>query len=91
MKHIILGILAAGLLVGCDKKDDSATGAIDANKNATKDSLNAQKDAVDQSAKDAKATVEANKDAAKAQLDADKKKADAAAEAAKAQLPVTNK
>ena len=64
---------------------------MEANKNATKDSLNAQKDAADQSAKDAKTTIEANKDAAKAQLDADKKKADAAAEAAKAQLPVTNK
>ena len=71
MKHIVLAVLAAACLVGCNKETDS-TGA-------AKENINQQKDAVDATTKDAKKQMDANADAAKAQLDADKKKVEAAA------------
>jgi len=50
MKQIILGILAAFVLVGCDKQK----AAIDDNKEATKTAIDNQKKAVDVAAVDAK-------------------------------------
>jgi hypothetical protein len=100
MKRTQLAILAlaAGLIVGCDKKEAT----VDQNKEATKNAIDNRKDAVDATAKDAKqqadvdatlkkAKIEATKDATQAQLDADKKKAEAEAAAAKAKIDAEKK
>jgi len=76
MKHIVLAVLAATCLVGCNQNADNT----DASKAENK-SIDQQKDSVDANTKDAKKQMDANADAAKAQLDADKKKVDAAATA----------
>ena len=83
MKHIVLAVLAAACLVGCNKEGENSDAA-----KAQKNAIDQQKDSVDAATKDAKKNMEANADAAKAQLDADKKKVDAAATAASS---VTNK
>ena len=83
MKHIVLAVLAAACLVGCNKEGENSDAA-----KAQKDAINQQKDSVDAATKDAKKNMDANADAAKAQLDADKKKVDAAATSASS---VTNK
>ena len=98
MKHITLGILAACVLMGCDKEKS----AIDNNAAASKIVINKQKDAVDAAANadkkqvdaDAalkKAKIQAKEAAAQAQLDADKTKADAKAALEKAKVDAEKK
>ncbi len=100
MKKILLVpvVLAAFVLVGCDKEK----AAIDKNNATAQDAINNRKDTVDAAAKDAtkqadidaqieKARIEANKVKTQAQLDADKKKADAQAELDKAKADAEKK
>jgi hypothetical protein len=93
MKNILITVLAAVALVGCNNPERDA---IEQSKDATQDSLNAQKKAVDDSADAArnqvdsnnkadKARIDAQEKATKAQIEADKTKVDAAADAAKKQ------
>ena len=98
MKYLIPAVLAAFVLVGCDKQKS----AIDNNADATKNAIDNRKDAVDAAAKEAtkqadvdatidKAKIEAKKVAKQAQLDADKQKADALAALEKAKLDAEKK
>jgi len=93
MKYLIPVVLAAFVLVGCDKQKS----AIDDHNKAAKTAIDNQKVVVDGAAKDAmkqaqvdaeieKAKIQAKKVADQAQLDADKVKADAQAELEKAKV-----
>ena len=90
MKKTLAVIFTAMALVGCDDRN----AIIENDREASKDALNAQKEAVDHAtdtakkqaevdAKVAKERLEAQQQADKAQIEADKKKVDANAEAAK--------
>jgi hypothetical protein len=80
MKKLIPIVIAAFVLVSCDKQ-----------KTAIDDSNEATKKQADVDAAVEKAKIEANKVAAQAQLDADKKKADAQAAFEKAKLDAEKK
>lgn len=82
MKQIVIAIIAAVALVGCNQEKAD----IERSKEATQESLDKQKDAMGAAAKDAKKQVEVNKDINQAQIDAEKKKVEAQAEADKAKV-----
>jgi hypothetical protein len=82
MKYLILGVLAASVLVGCDKQN----AAIDEKNQAAKVAIDNEKKSVDVAAAEAKKQV-----ADQAQLDADKQKADAQAALEKAKLAAEKK
>jgi hypothetical protein len=97
-KFIITTALAAMALASCDKQK----AAVEAKADATKDSLNLDKEAVnaaadaakkrtDVNAKIDKANIEADQASDQAQLDANKKKADAEATAEKARIDALRK
>jgi hypothetical protein len=87
MKQMVIALLAAAALVGCDQQKDS----IENSKEAQQKALEREKDAMGAAAKDAKKQVEADKDSAQAQIEAEKKKVEAQAEADKAKVDAQKK
>jgi hypothetical protein len=82
MKHIIMTVVAAAALLGCDRQKSD----IESSKDAQQKSLEEQREAMGAAAKDSKKQVEAGKEAAEAQIEAEKKKVEAQAEADKAKV-----